>query len=290
MPIRIFIAALAMGAAFVSAATKPRPGAEVRMIVTSADHMNHHPPVLTPADINIADATITDWLPLTGRDLELFILIDDAANYDFGPKLEELQRFIAIQPDPVAVGIAYIHDGALVIAENPTTDHERAARALRAPRGSNASKPYAALADLLGKWPQKTVRREVVMVTDGVDDSVTAETVIRDAERAGVIVYALYNPSSDYISKDWAKLDSGLVNLASLSYETGGEAYFIGHTPALSVEPFLADITEHLTHQYLVKFRVTPQPDGAFQIIFVTAANPEVELMKPERIWVPGLR
>ncbi len=237
------------------------------------------------------DATITDWLPLTGRDLELYFLIDDSANYDFGQKLQEIQRFITIQPDAAAIGVAYIHDGTLKIVQNPTLDHERAALALRAPSGGNTTNPYSALTELLGKWPQKTVRREVVMVTAGTPDSANTEAAIHDAERAGVIVYALYNPASDYIAKDWSAVDSGLINLASLSYETGGEAYFIGHTPCpLQVEPFLTDITEHLAHQYLVKFRVTPQADSAFQTIFVTPGNPDRELMQPEKIWVPGLR
>jgi hypothetical protein len=290
MPIRMLIAALTMSAALVSAATNlpPQRGVEVQMILTSADHMNHHPAALKSTDITIMDATITDWLPLTGRDLELFFLIDDSANYDPGPKLQELRRFIAIQPDPVAIGVAYIHDGTLSIAENPTIDHQRAARALRAPSGGRSDNTYGALADLIVKWPRKTVRREVIMVSAGMAAPANADGALHDAERAGVVVYALYNPTGDYLSEDWSKVDDGLVNLASLSYETGGEAYFIGHTPPLSVEPFLADISEHLAHQYLVKFQVPCTPNGAFQTIFITPGNPDWELMKPERVWVPG--
>jgi hypothetical protein len=143
-------------------------------------------------------------------------------------------------------------------------------------------------------WKTKSLRREVIMVSAGFDDSATggpvcvnAETATHDAERAGVVVYTLYNPPSDYVSKDWSNVDAGLVNLASVSYETGGEAYFVGHTPTLSIEPFLADITEHLAHQYLVKFRVTPMSNSAFQTLFVAGATPDQELMKPERVWVP---
>ena len=151
MPRRILIAALALSAAVISATTvfagaKPEPGVEVQMIVTAADHMNHKPPALTPADITIMDGTITDWVPLDAdRDLELFFLIDDSANYDFGSKLEDLRRFIASQPGTVSMGVAWIHDGALQVVENPTTDHQRASRALRAPPGSNAANPYGAL-------------------------------------------------------------------------------------------------------------------------------------------------
>jgi len=293
---RILIAALALSGTLVCAETKPQPGVEVRMILTAADHMSHMPPALKAADITIADATITYWVRFAnGRDLELFIVIDDSATWEFGARLQELKRFVTSQPASVSIGVAYIHDGALQIAENPTTDHLRAAMALRVPEGAKTANPYCALSELIGNWQTKSLRREVVMVTTGIDDTATggpvcvnAETATHDAERAGVVVYALYNPASNYLTEPWAKVDSGLVNLASVTYETGGEAYFVGHTPPLSIEPFLADITEHLANQYLVKFRVTPMPDSAFQTLFVTPAASDLELMKPERIWVPG--
>lgn len=290
MSIRILIAVSALGLGLASAGTRPQAaGVEVQMILTSADHMNHQPAVLKSGDITIMDAAITDWLPLTGRDLELYFVIDDSANYNLGAKLEELRGFIRVQPDPVAIGVAYIHDGALRIAEKPTTDHELAARALRGPSGSGTCNPYSAISSLIANWPRRTARREMILVTAGGDDSVNAEAAIHDAERAGVVVYALYNPTSDYLSREWSKVDAGLVTLAGISYETGGEAYFVGHTPPVSIEPYLTDIAEHLGHQYLVTFEVMPQATGGWQTVFVVSANPDRELMKPEKIWVPGL-
>ncbi len=290
------IAVLALGAAAVSAATLPQQGPEVQMIVTSADHMTHNPAVLTSADVSVADGTITSFTAFApGRDLELYFLIDDSADYAPAQKLQELRDFIKAQPLAVATGVAYIHDGELRLAEKPTTDHELAARALRPPAGGKTVGPYAALADLIATWPASAARREVIMLASGIysaadkTGSVNAQAVTRDAERAGVIVYALYNPNSDYMSQDWAKVDAGLINLASLAYETGGEAYFIGHTPVFSAEPFLADIAEHLTHQYLVKFRVAPQADDGFQTIFLDPSTPEREIMKPDKVWVPGV-
>lgn len=296
MPNRMLTAFFILGGALLAAETKPQTDVEVRMILTAADHMNHQPATLKAADIAIMDATVTGWVPFeAGRDLELFVVIDDFADYDFGARLQELKRFVLSQPVAASIGVAYIHDGALQIAENPTTDHQRAARALRAPSGSKTANPYGALSDLIQGWQTKSLRREVVMVTSGIDGSATggpvcvsAETATRDAERAGVVVYALYNPANGYLAEPWDKVDSGLISLASVTYETGGEGYFVGHVPALSIEPFLADITEHLANQYLVKFRVTPMPDSAFQMIFVTSGSPERELMNPERVWVSG--
>jgi hypothetical protein len=295
MSVRILIAALALSGALAIAETKSQPGVEAQMIVTSADHMNHRPPALQADDLRITDATITNLIPFEGgRDLELFILIDDAANYDFGAKLQELRRFVTSQPAPVSIGIAFIREGTLDVVEQPTRDHQRAARALRAPSGSIAANPYCALSGLIDGWKNKSLRREIVLVSTGIDDTstgavcVNAETTIRDAERAGVVVYALYNPVTDYASEKWSKVDSGIVDLAHVSYETGGEAYFTGHTPTATLEPFLTDIAEHLAHQYLVKFRLASVPESGFQTIHVSSGNVDQELMKPERIWVPG--
>jgi hypothetical protein len=104
------------------AGKNPQP-VEVQMILTSVDHMNRSPPVPKPGDITITDATITDWVPFEGgRDLDPFILIDDSADYDFGARLQELKRFVTSRPASASIGVAYIHDGALRIVMNPTTD------------------------------------------------------------------------------------------------------------------------------------------------------------------------
>lgn len=296
MRTRIWIAVFALSGTMALAQTKSQPGIETQIVLTVADHMNHHPPALKADDVSIMNAAITDWIPPAGGgDLELFLLIDDAANYDLGSKLQELRRFVTSQPAPVSIGLAYIHDGALQIVEHPTTDHARVARSLRAPSGSKSANPYCALSGLIQQWPQRVPRREIVLVSTGIDESaaqgavcVNAETAIHDAERAGVIIYALYNPVANYRSEEWSKVDSGVVDLAHVSYETGGEAYFISHNPVDTIEPFLADIAEHLEHQYVVKIRLSPGPTSGFQAIFVTPRAPEQELMKPERVWVPA--
>jgi hypothetical protein len=295
------IAALALSGMLSFAQTSSQPDAEVQTILTVADHMNHKPPALKPGDVTIMNATITDWIPpMGGGDLELFILIDDAANYDFGSKLQELRRFVTSQPAPVSIGVAYIHEGTLQIVEKPTTDHARVARALRAPSGSKTANPYCSVSGLIQSWPQKSgsqksPRREIVLVSSGIDDSATetavcvnAEMAVRDAERAGVLIYAVYNPVANYASEKWAKVDSGVVDLAHVCYETGGEAYFMSHNPVDSIEPFLADVAEHLAHQYLVKFRLSPGPESSFQPIFFYSESPSLELMAPASVWVPA--
>jgi len=292
----VWIAAGTLAGAMAFAESKAGQGTDVQMVLTVADHMNHQPAFLKQDGLAIMDGTITDVIPLKGRDLELFILIDDAANYDFSSKLQELRHFITEQPAPVSIGVAYIHEGTLQVVENPTTDHRRVAAALRAPSGSKAANPYCAVSDLIQRWEKKSLSRAIVLVSTGIDQSasegvvcVNAETAIRDAERAGVIVYALYNPVTTYLSEKWSKVDAGVVDLAHVAYETGGEAYFIGHSPTETLEPFLSDIAEHLANQYLVKFRVTAGTGGGLQMVHVTAGSSDQELMAPDKVWVPTL-
>jgi hypothetical protein len=145
------------------------------------------------------------------------------------------------------------------------------------------------------QWSPKAPRREIVLVSPGIDDStaenvvcVNAEMAIHDAERAGVVIYALYNPVANYLSEKWEKVDSGMVDLAHVCYETGGEAYFMSHNPVESIGPFLDDIAEHLAHQYLVKFRLAPGPESGFHPIYVSAVSPSLELMVPSSVWIPA--
>jgi hypothetical protein len=290
------IAAIVLSGGLASAQTVSRSGTEVQLILTVADHASHQPAALKADDLTITDGTITALTPLQGtRDIELFLVIDDASNYEFGAKLQELRQFVASQPKDMSIGVAYIHDGFLQIAENPTTDHARSARALRAPSGSKAARPYAALSDLIGRWPQKTLRREIILVSSGIDDfategaaCVSAETAISHADRAGIVIYALYNPAANYRSAEWSKVESGETILAHVCYETGGEAYFLSHDPVETVASFLIDINEHLAHQYLVKFLLSPAPEGGLQTIFMFSESFSQELMKPDRVWVPA--
>jgi hypothetical protein len=288
-------AALWLAAGAISAWPASPPDKVVQMIVTVADHATGKPGVLKASDMSVINATVIDVQPIAfGQDLELFILIDDAANYQFESKLESLRRFIAGQPSSVAIGVAYIHDGALQIARMPTTDGAAIEKALRVPSGSRAANPYCALSDLIERWNKKTLRRAIILVSTGMDETATetaictnADTTIEDAERAGVQIYGLYNPDAGYKQQTWSKVDNGVTDLAHVCYETGGEAYFTGHDPLRSLETYLGDIAEHLSHQYLVTLKFSGDMASGRRALFLSTPYPGPELMAPEGVWLP---
>lgn len=284
------------------AQSAPPADAPARMVITIGHHYGHEPPVLTKDDLIVEEQhmplRITNFVPLRGdrAGLELFLLVDNCSNFEPGSKFEELRKFIGSQPLTTAIGVAYIQDGQLEIAQNPTQDRERVIQALSPPEGSKPSSPFSALADLIQGWKQDARRHAVLMMSNGVDPIATAkgqdasaEAAIQAAQRAGVTVFAIYHPSADYVTADYSKIYSGQVLLAHVAVETGGEAYFLGFGPLPSLAPFLTDLADHFSNQYLLEFLANrvDQP-GALQQVTVTSKVPDLELMVPARVWVAG--
>ena len=99
----------------------------------------------------------------------------------------------------------------------------------------------------------------------------------------------MYHPSADYLSSDLSRIYTGQIQLAHLAVETGGEAYFISFGPLPSLAPFLADLNDHLANQYLLQFLANPVegPDALEQVMVKSKVH-DVELMVPDRTWIPG--
>lgn len=301
------LALLALACSWLTWAQSKSPaGTPVQMIVTVGHHYGKVPPVLTKDDLIVTERyqplPVTKLIPLRGdrAGLELFVLVDHCSNCEPGSKFEELSHFITSQRPTTAVGVAYIFSGDLQVAQNPTTDHERAVKALSTPEGSKPATPFRALAELIRTWPQESSRngsrKAVLMISNGINPAAgdklqdpSAEAALEEAQRAGVTVYVIYHPSANYLSTDSSKLYSGQVQLAHVADETGGEAYFLGFGPLPSLAPFLADLSDHLANQYLLEFIADPvEGRGALKQITVKSKISDIDVMVPDKAWVPG--
>ena len=242
---------------------------------------------------------VTDWVPAQGDHaaLELFVLLDDSSNNRLGSQLEDLRQFISAQAPSTLVGVAYMQNGTARVEQNPTSDHALAAKALRLSMGIagiNAS-PYFSLSDLAKRWPESSARREVVMVSDGVDREYGSgdlqdpylDTAIDDATRAGIIVYGIYTPGAGHFGHSYWQNYWGQIYLSRLAEETGGEAYYIGSGAPVSFDPFLEDVRRHLDHQYWLAFVAKPQKKSGWQRIKVTTEVSNAELVAPRKVYVP---
>ena len=203
-----------------------------QMIVTVESRHGRDVPALNREDFMVYQGKervqLVDALPLQGdnADLELFLLIDDASDWRLGTQLGDLRRFLDAQAAGTAVEIGYMRNGTIDTIAELTKDHTRAAGALRLPMGASTS-PYLSLSDLIRRWPKSSARREVLMVTSGADplggSGITnpyLDAAIEDAQRAGIIVYAIYAPGTGHAGHSYWRMSWGQNYLAELADET----------------------------------------------------------------------
>jgi len=300
------LAMLVGGTAELAAQSTPvAGGVPVHMVVTVEAHHGSNVPVINREDVMVYEGRdrdkVIDWVPAQGdhAGLEIFVLLDDGSNTSLGTQLEEIRKFINAQPAPTKIGVAYMQDGVAHIEQNLTTDHALAVKALRLPlgiAGVNGS-PYFSLSDLIKKWPESNNRREVFMATDGIDrfyggadllDPYLA-AAIADAQKAGVLVYAVYTPGVGHYGHSYWRSYWGQMYLAQLTEETGGESYYIGFTgPPVAFAPFLEDAAGRWNHQYLLTFLAKPQKKAGLQPVKLRTEVPNAELVAADRVYVPA--
>ena len=280
-------------------------GTSVNMVVTVEASHGMNPGPVTQQDVmvyqNKVRDQVTSWDAAKGdyASLEFFILLDDSSNVSLATQFDDLRQFINSQPETTKIGLAYMQNGTAQIVQNPTADHAQAAKALRLPlgvAGINAS-PYFSLQDLIKKWPQTGARREVLMVSDGIDlyygmpdlqDPYVGDA-IGDAQRAGVIVYAIYNPGAGHYAHDYWRSYWGQLYLSQVSDETGGESYYIGFNgPAVTFAPYLEEIQRRLNNQYLLAFLARPETKAGLQRVRLTTELPNTQLIAAARVYVPA--
>jgi hypothetical protein len=151
---------------------------QVHVVITDeALQTDKELPPLKPEDVKVKQGKnflkVTHLIPAEGTNaaLQLMILIDDTLNTSVGNNLEDLKKFIGAQPPSTVIAVGYMSNAGVNVVQNFTPDHDLAVKAVRLPRGSPSTmdSPYLSLISLVKGWPQQKVRREVLMVTDGID-------------------------------------------------------------------------------------------------------------------------
>jgi VWFA-related protein len=245
---------------------------------------------------------VSGWTPLRGArsGLQLVLLLDDSSRGNLGLQLNDIRSFLSGLPPTVQVAIGYMRNGTPNLVQNFTNDHAQAAKALRLPQGiagGNGS-PYFCLSDLVKHWPggKNNVRREVIMVTDGVDrysggrfdpDNPYVRAATSDAQKAGVIVYSIYYRGAGRFDQSALATDGGQNYLTQISGDTGGKVYLEGFGNPVSFAPFLSDIQRKLQNQYELTFVSTAKP--GLQPIRVKTNQPNTSLQFPARVPIGGV-
>jgi hypothetical protein len=283
----------------------------VSMTVTASVSNGKRMPDINRNDVQVRRGKerlqVTSWEPARGdrAGLDLFILIDDASDPVFGSHLDDLRSFINAQPATTTIGVGYMRNGTLEIAQDLTSDHAAAAGALRIPLsypGAYGS-AYLSVMDLMKRWPENRNRHEVLMITDGVDrarhlglwqrgfsTNPDVESASAIAQRTGTMIYTIYVPGTGrFRLNHWSRLN-GQMDAARLSDKTGGQSYYLGLQNPVSIAPYLAELQKSLENQYIVSFVARPGKKSELQSVRLSTEVAGVELASHTAVWVPASR
>jgi len=276
----------------------------VSVTVTATGLHNNTPRLLTRDDVLVyqerEQLPVLNVTPLQeGKaGLDLTILFEDSLESNFVLQLAEIAEFIRSLPPTTRVAIAYIRNPTFTMGQELTTDRESAVRALQVPLGSprEFDSPYLALADLVMAMPDSGNRRAILMISDGVDRfrgpfepvSPDLEPAYQEAQRRGVLVYAIYATRSEPASRSSVGIQDAQGSLTRLAQETGGEAFVEGFSTPAFLKPHLQEFRQLLEQQYLISFRTQLIMTDQYEHFKFTTKVPDIELIAPGHVYIPA--
>lgn len=211
------------------------------------------------------------------------VLIQDDLASLVSNEIKGIADFVRRLPPGSRVMVAYLRTGSLQVRQKFTGDLERAAKALRIPVSSTAVSPYNPFSqtrDALKRFESQPVgRRAVLLLSDGIDISRGVENsspgagfdlqrAINEAQRLGVAVYSIYEPTAG--SANSVLVGNGQGSLNRLSNETGGRAFFQGTGAPVDISRFLRDVDSLLSRQFALTYLST-HPEKGFHKVRVVA-------------------
>jgi len=300
---------------------------QVHMVITDqAFNDSSEVPVLRQNNVQVKVGKdvvrVEHLIPAQGDSaaLQLFVLIDDTCETTaLGNNLNDLRDFINAQPASTLVGVGYMSNATIQVAQNFTADHALAAKALRLPRGTSSAmdSPYLSLVSLVKGWPQQKLRREVLMISDGIDRlrgdttgdmgpsafpsrglggrATTVPTISSDADTAstlsqryGVIVHSIYATGVGRLGRNSWEAQLGQGGIAKITDETGGEYFALGTENAVSFKPYLDRLQKIFDNQYFLVFQVTPRKKEGLQRVRISTEAANTDIAAANNVWVPS--
>jgi hypothetical protein len=269
------------------------------LISVTSKHDVQLDPSMLKLQMNRHDSPITAVTPVTPRNTQIAILIDDGLRGSFSLQLNEIKSFLTELPPGTQTLVGYMQNGT-VRTKGFSTNHEEVASELRIPLSApNASaSPYFSLSDFVKNWPSNQQgSRVVLLITNGIDpyngrpsilnqDSPYVQSAQDDAQRAGVAVYSIYYPDAGMRGGSF----SGQSYLQQVAEATGGQSFYQGTIPPVSFQPYLEQFRKAIFESYTVSFRAsaTKEKRDTLTPIKVSTTQPGVKIIAPEAVH-PGV-
>ena len=284
-------------------------GVALTVTVTATGRDQATPPKISLNEVVVKqdgrNRRVLNWEPAQGANakLDLVVRVDDSLSARVASQWSELQSFIRTLPSDARVAVAYANFGAARFQQEFTTDRDLAAKAFQIPAGMSGTSNgiYDSVADLIKKWPETHNRRAIILISSGIDltDGVfetqpaingPLQKAIDQAQKSGVMVYSLFASGNGRLENNSFLISNGQGCLGRLAAETGGDSFFLGLDTPVSFRPFLQDIAKLSGQQYVLTFLAIPGAKAGYAHLRVTVENNGVELLAPDRVYVPGVR
>ncbi|MGC2477657.1 MAG: hypothetical protein WA485_25185, partial [Candidatus Sulfotelmatobacter sp.] len=298
------LCALTLAASVHAQESSAASAGQVHVVITNeAASSDKEAPTLLPGDVKVKQGKnflkVNQLIPAKGDNatLQLFVLVDDTLDSRVGGNLDDIRNFINAQPASTVVAVGYMSNAGVNVVQNFTADHDLAVKAVRIPRGtlSTMDSPYLSLISLVKGWPQQNVRREVLMVTDGIDRlrgeqpvasrsgsnpgtrnsrlgpdygpvyhsmptmSPDVNSASEISQRYNVLVYSLYAVGVGRAARSSWDQQIGLSGLTKIADETGGDCFSLGTSSLVIFKPYLERLQRIFDNQYYVVFQATPK-------------------------------
>lgn len=273
MVARIALATMLAAASLFAAAAEAQEEGQGQAVVTVLPkHESELQASVANQDLAVKvdgkNAEVTKWAqyPSNGNRLELVLLIDDSARSSLGRQMDDIAQFLKTLPPNTKASVAYMENGRAAFSGPLTTDHAHLVGELHLPAGGVGvnSSPYFCLSDLAHRWPSNDAgaRREVVMVTNGVDnyerqydpDDPYVLAAITDSIRAHMVVYSIYWVDRGAFDATAYANNTGQNLLAEVTQATGGRSFWEGMGNPVSFAPYFDELTRRFQNQYELGF------------------------------------
>jgi hypothetical protein len=243
-------------------------------------------------------AQVTNWTQSAQSPLELVLLIDGSARASLGIHLQEIAQFVRALPPNTRVGIAYMMLGKAMFVAPLSTNRAQVLKELRLPIGVPGveSSPYFCLSSLAKHWPSQdtSARREVVMITDGVDryelqyngSDPYLQAAIANATRAHLIVYTIFWSSEGWINTTGYEKNAGQNLLLQLTSTTGGESYWFGPGVPVTFTPYFDDMLRRFQNQYELGVSAPLGQKPEMEAMKLKLSAPGSKVIAPKKIYI----
>jgi len=297
-------ALFAMMPAFAQKSDQMGQGRAVVTILPSAKNgtVNQVPTQNLKLKVNGKNSTVTNFSPLSDASspVELVLLLDSGSRTSLGTEFNDIETFVKEMPPNTRMAIAYMETGRAAFASPLSPNAADVLKGLHLSTGfpgSNAS-PYFCLSDLAKNWPShdRTARREVLMVTDGVDnydrrydpEDPYVATAVNDSVKAGLVVYSIYWKDMGRANNSWYETNAGQNLLLTVTQATGGYSYWEGVGNPVSLQPFLQDLRRRLNNQYELSFTAPSNGKPEIASMKIDLKVPSAKVASPQKVLVTG--